>query len=286
MASYYSITGRPPQNIEIDGADASFVQLDSSRNEVENYQNSVLAQLRRIAETNSGRLVLNSIQSFAGLQIKIVPTNVSTESAAVRLGNLLVVGYRAISVGNFGFVQANGPGTAHDEILFHELIHCLRHFRTWADVNSYRFLRMGNGFENIEEFYAVLISNLYSSETRRPLRRDHSATSAGVTTPLIQNITVAGNTIPDYAGAGIFFPRNRNAIALMREETLGFGQAFFTQLVSLQCDFNPLREFVTGDRLMGELQQRNVLANRGSVVTRVGGHRAGIANSMPRRGRH
>jgi hypothetical protein len=286
MPAYYSITGRPPQNIEIDGADASFVQLDSSRNQVEDYQHSVLAQLRRIAETNTGRLVLGAIQGSAPLQIKIVPTNVSTESAAVRLGNLLVVGYRAISVGNFGFVQASGPGTAPDEILFHELIHCVRHLRTWGDVNYYRFLRMGNGFENIEEFYAVLVSNMYSSETRRPLRRDHSATSAGATTPLIQNITVVGNTIPDYTGAGIFFPRNRNAIALMREETWGFGQAFFAQLVSMQCDFNPVRQFVASDRLMGELQQRTVLANRGAVAPRMVGQRAGIGHSIPRRGRH
>jgi hypothetical protein len=283
---FYSITGRSPLNIEIDGSDASFVQLDLSRNEDEAFQRSVLVQLRRIAGTDTGRLVLSAIQGFAPLRISIVPTNVSTESAAVRRENLLVVGYRAISVGNYGFVQASGPGMAHDEILFHELIHCVRHLRTWADVNSYRFLRMGNGFDNIEEFYAVLISNMYSSETRRPLRRDHSATGSGATTPLIRNITVAGNTIPDYTGAGIFFPRNRNEIALMREETMGFGQAFFAQLVSMQCDFNPVREFVTNDRLMGELQQRNVLANRGAVAPRVVVQRAGTGHSIPRRGRH
>jgi hypothetical protein len=282
----YSITGRPPLNIEIDGTDASFVRLDLSRNQDEAFQGSVLAQLGRIAGTSTGRLVLNAIQGFAPLRISIVPTNVSTESVAVRRGNLLVVGYRAISVGNHGFVQASGPATAPDEILFHELIHCVRHFRTWDDVNNYRYLRMGNGFDDIEEFFAVLVSNMYSSETGRPLRRDHSATQAGATTPLVQNITVAGATIPDYTGAGIFFPRNRNAIALMHEETMGFGQAFFAQLVSMQCDFNPVREFVTGDRLMGELQQRNVLANRGAVAPRVVVQRAGTGHSIPRRGRH
>jgi hypothetical protein len=284
---FYSITGRPPLNIEIDGSDTSFnVQLDLSSNQDEAFQRSVLVQLRRIAGTNTGRLVLSAIQSFAPLRISIVPTNVSTESAAVRRGNLLVVGYRTLNVSNYGFVQASGPGTAPDEILLHELIHCLRHLRTWNDVNGYSFLRMGYGFRNIEEFYAVLVANMYSSETGRPLRRDHSVTASGATTPLVQNITVVGATIPDYSGMGNFFPLNRNAIALMSEELMGFGQAFFTQLISIQCDFNPVREFVTSNRLMGELQLRNVLANRGAVAPRVIVQRAGTGHSIPRRGRH
>jgi hypothetical protein len=64
-----------------------------------------------------------------------------------------------------------GPGTSPDEILLHEMIHGLR-------MMSGRFVRepvtSNPGMENYEEFVAILISNIYRSESGMPtLRADH-----------------------------------------------------------------------------------------------------------------
>jgi hypothetical protein len=62
-----------------------------------------------------------------------------------------------------------GPGRSADELLFHELVHGMSTLRGRLATS------MGGpaGYSNLEEFAAVLISNIYSSETQRPLRKDH-----------------------------------------------------------------------------------------------------------------
>jgi hypothetical protein len=68
-----------------------------------------------------------------------------------------------------GESRPTGPGNGADEVLLHELIHGL---------NSIKGnLRLTGGapdfFDGLEEFTAILITNLYSSQTGRALRADH-----------------------------------------------------------------------------------------------------------------
>ena len=63
-----------------------------------------------------------------------------------------------------------GPGRTAEELLFHELVHAMSILRGKLASS------MGGpvGYTNLEEFTAILISNVHSSETQRPLRRDHN----------------------------------------------------------------------------------------------------------------
>ena len=61
------------------------------------------------------------------------------------------------------------PGRDGDEILLHELVHGLSSL-----VGRLADSMAGPaGYSNLEEFTAIVISNLYASETNRPLRNDH-----------------------------------------------------------------------------------------------------------------
>lgn len=61
-----------------------------------------------------------------------------------------------------------GPGTQTLEVLLHELVHAARMMQGHASPS-----RMGDGFDRVEEYYAVLVTNVVSSFHRRPLRADH-----------------------------------------------------------------------------------------------------------------
>ena len=286
MASSYSIDGRPPMNIEIDGSDASIVQLDRSRGEDDAFEQGVLSLLRRIAGIATGRVVLNFIHQMTQLRIRIVPTNVSTESVAVRIGNVLGMTFRARAVDELGQVRAGGAGSAADEILLHELVHCVRHMKTWADQSLYNFTGMGDGFHNIEEFYAVLIANMYSSETGRPLRRDHSLSRDGTTVPLVRTGSIAGLPYPVFTELGLFYPRHRNEVELMRDESFGFGVRFSDQLAGIECGFNTLRQMAR-DQLQTRCTEQTFFALRGhNNQNPPSGRSFGVSAVSPRRGRH
>jgi hypothetical protein len=71
--------------------------------------------------------------------------------------------------GNQGGFCAKEPGRDGDEILLHELVHGLSSL-----VGRLADSMAGPaGYSNLEEFTAIVISNVYASETNRPLRNDH-----------------------------------------------------------------------------------------------------------------
>jgi hypothetical protein len=69
-----------------------------------------------------------------------------------------------------GGCSAKGAGRDMDEILFHELCHAMR----YASGRREDCFDTPEGFKGYEEFVAVTITNVYSSETTRPLRRNHN----------------------------------------------------------------------------------------------------------------
>lgn len=62
------------------------------------------------------------------------------------------------------------PGNDRAEVLLHELVHADRMMS-----GRMNYLAVGHGFDTREEFFAVLVTNMYSSERGafRPLRADH-----------------------------------------------------------------------------------------------------------------
>jgi hypothetical protein len=67
------------------------------------------------------------------------------------------------------FKQA--PGVQKDEILLHEMVHGLRQMRGTTDFHKPKDFPH---YDTVEEFMAIVVSNVYRSEQKRPgLRQDH-----------------------------------------------------------------------------------------------------------------
>jgi hypothetical protein len=69
--------------------------------------------------------------------------------------------------------DASDPGSHREEILLHELVHALRIMKGLRSVKPLPE-RNGYKFDNVEEFYAIQITNMFSSENGLKLRKDHS----------------------------------------------------------------------------------------------------------------
>ncbi len=65
-------------------------------------------------------------------------------------------------------LRQHGAGAYSDEVLCHEMVHAIRVMRGVSDCR-----RVGYRYDTYEEFCAVLVTNMYSSQFRRPLRDGH-----------------------------------------------------------------------------------------------------------------
>jgi hypothetical protein len=108
-------------------------------------------------------------------------------------------------------------GSGYSQILCHELVHALRRIRGVADLTP-----MGDRFENFDEFCAVLVCNIYSSERHFALRADHSSNGG------VLQLT-----------EGEFFSRYFVQIGQFHQDLPEFAE----QLAQISCSFNPLRLF-------------------------------------------
>lgn len=118
-----------------------------------------------------------------------------------------------------GIAVGAGPGSLRDEVLLHELVHALRHLRGLRTHQPVRFQRTFT-YDNREEFYAILIANIYRSECGRAgLRHDHSG---------FDPMFVAS---ADFLKLG----RNRAYLRRLRREM----PALFRALRGVRAEFNP-----------------------------------------------
>jgi hypothetical protein len=71
----------------------------------------------------------------------------------------------------FGATNATGPGVSKEEILLHEIVHGMRQMSGTARCAA---VPDNPGMDTVEEFMAIVISNVYHSEQNLPgLRSDH-----------------------------------------------------------------------------------------------------------------
>ena len=71
----------------------------------------------------------------------------------------------------FGAANASGPGVGKDEILLHEIVHGMRQMSGTSRCST---VPDNPGMDTVEEFMAIVISNVYRSESNLPgLRADH-----------------------------------------------------------------------------------------------------------------
>jgi hypothetical protein len=89
--------------------------------------------------------------------------------------------WTAAAVAQVGFIAkpadfVKAPGVGRDEILLHEMVHGLRQIRGTTDSHT---PADSPNMDTVEEFMAIVVSNVYRSELKRPgLRADHHGFSA------------------------------------------------------------------------------------------------------------
>jgi hypothetical protein len=89
--------------------------------------------------------------------------------------------WTAEAVAGVGFIPKaadfkSAPGVLKDEILLHEMVHGLRRMRNTVD--GHKPLDQPR-YDTVEEFMAIVVSNVYRSEVGRPgLRADHHGFTA------------------------------------------------------------------------------------------------------------
>jgi hypothetical protein len=84
-------------------------------------------------------------------------------------GSDAVLRYNWWVYNNRGGFCPNEPGRDDDEILLHELVHALSSLQGRLAES----MTGPAGYTNLEEFTAIVVSNVYASETKRTLRMDH-----------------------------------------------------------------------------------------------------------------
>jgi hypothetical protein len=139
--------------------------------------------IRGIATRQTGRIIMNAIRFSPG-SVEVRPNKKPDCNAETTYKKIdadlttvaVLVRFSPLTWGGSGkcFVDPKTgipePGAAPEEVLFHELVHAFRMVYGKRDTRP-----LGNSphYTNKEDFFAVLITNIFSSETNRPLRASH-----------------------------------------------------------------------------------------------------------------
>jgi Effector protein len=121
-----------------------------------------------------------------------------------------------------------GPGMKKDQFLFHEMVHAIRQNQGRTTQQS-----MGSGFDLREEFYAVVLANIYISFTdpSASLRANHHADTG----------KYASYGIPSLEMRDLrrFSEHFRTELLKLRDEMPGLT----FKLSQIDCPFNPFKYF-------------------------------------------
>jgi hypothetical protein len=208
--------------------------LGFSGRDASGYEQSVKWHLDLIRCSQSGHALLRAIER-TGKRLTIKPYKPSPEdpfnARAVTPGGNFEIWYSPTMWGFGGaaasvFPPAN-PGNGPSAILFHEMAHAYREMR--GNFNARRTTQQG--YENQEEFFAILISNIFVTDPSarvqlRTLRADHQGF-----TPL----PMAQSTSQGFLEVA----ENRLLVAQF------WGQEFslMADLLNVNASFNPTREY-------------------------------------------
>lgn len=172
--------------IYIDGGTLTddIISIVSKPASVADYETAVTSILDTISNRTNGvgQILLNSLPPD-----KTIYISPYTEIQAAIRGQCNALGGDAIFLergnGRISFSPAmwktggvcsggTGLGKEEDEILLHELLHAFRAVRGTADKTS--FYKPEKMYHDIEELFAILITNIYMSEKgKTKFRRDH-----------------------------------------------------------------------------------------------------------------
>src|SRR5580698_1497008 len=196
-------------NIDVDGrGDSKFESL-------------VLDLLEQIGRRSTGALILSEIARNTGRKVKIVPPAPRDRAGADDSKN---DGIEADARVTYPPVLGAGVAIPEDEALLHRLVQAVHRIQ-----GGFERAPMRNGFDNREEFYAILITNIYASEDRRPLRRD---------------LHGFGIWDPGGTDAERFCFDTLGTIEALSQEGPGLGLRLFAGLSRVNAPFNPIHRYL------------------------------------------
>lgn len=155
-------------------------------------------------------------------------------------------------------LQRGGFAAQGHEVLFHELVHAFRHsaLRRAGGQKWVGSLDKGLVFYNeLEEFYAVLIQGIYASEFRQPIRSSHTGTF-----PIDKKLE----------GSYLFFKsgtQTYDAVAILCEQNRGFTKA----LSKINTHFNPIRAYYEDPQKAKEFSNSEMARSRDDAMPIVKG---------------
>ncbi|MCL2714755.1 MAG: type III secretion system effector protein [Alphaproteobacteria bacterium] len=231
------------------------------------YERAVLTELRHIHNSLTGRALFREFQKRSGHSLRITPyentvLNAFAQADDLRHATLKGQPERSGSSGQILLDAAGkstiGDGTgsnsdvsftpriftnycnqhkhAHrsgaqpDEVLFHEMVHATRQMRGILDP-----LPLGWMYDTEEEFFAIVLANIYASETGRPidLRSDHHG---------FEHLTTDVDAK--------FLPKKDNADYRYRliDKLVHQEPTMTHELRSIHCHFNPIRRYFELER--------------------------------------
>ena len=119
-----------------------------------------------------------------------------------------------------------GAGAQPDEVLFHEMLHSLREMQ--GKLNAVPTIGTARDYENEEEFFAVVLTNIYmSSKGSMQLRASHQGFA-----PLPAALSTSAGFLSDF--------HNRRILRDQSTQEPGL----FTRLQNVAAPFNPIREYM------------------------------------------
>jgi hypothetical protein len=242
----------------------------------------VQLQLAFIRSSDSGRLLLNAIRRDGqGRWVRIVPwaffKNVPNYQwdhacrAGTKAENITANGHTIAArlqysphlffQGSFCqqtqyHDQTTDRGAAAHEILFHELVHAYRFVSGKHPARNTKATGGLRNYDDAEEFYAVLITNIFISDPstliKSGLRRDHQNH-----TPLEDNL----------AKSFAFFSSGAQAFTLIDRFCRDHKQ-FATELAAIRAPFNPLHAYYC-DPVRARMLSNNRMAKTRDLIGRL-----------------
>lgn len=109
-------------------------------------------------------------------------------------------------------------GADADIVLYHELVHAVM-----AGLGKVDITPMEDGYDEVAEFHAVVLANIFASETRRPLRLNHNGHA---------------HLTPGQSAATVFYEKYAAQIAHL----CAAAPELTKRIAEVDCAFNPIRE--------------------------------------------
>jgi hypothetical protein len=237
-------------NIYFGGDFSKLVTLSISPSEWEDGVRLQLDNLFKYPPMQTSQVVLNTIKlaarhpkrpKNASLKVYIVPReagNATTEPMWDREKTDCVNGWGSSALIRYTpqyFRNNHLPGDGPDETLLHEMVHAMQYLwgNEWLDSSTLLRAFRGQLYDNLGEFLAILITNIYRSENKRPfLRQDH--TGGNILQETYPGFTDGYDLTKPQDFCAFWEPELRR---LQWHDLVGV----FANLAEVRCAWNPLR---------------------------------------------